>query len=63
MLYEVITIEERPYHETTINFDREFVPDSTAKPVWARYYDLEKGEPFLSLIDGTIVYHLCDISS
>ncbi len=60
--YGDFPIEERPYHETTINFDREFVPDSTAKPVWARYYDLEKGEPFLSLIDGTIVYHLCDIS-
>lgn len=60
--YGDFPIEERPYHETTINFDREFVPDSTAKPVWARYYDLEEGKPFLSLRDGTIVYQLSDIS-
>lgn len=60
--YGNFPIEERPYHETTIDFDREFVPDSTARPVWARYYDLENGEPFLSLRDGTLVYDLKDIS-
>ena len=60
--YGNFPIEERPYHETTIDFDREFVPDSTARPVWARYYDLENGKPFLSLRDGTIVYDLRDIS-
>ncbi|MBN1925546.1 MAG: pectate lyase [Prolixibacteraceae bacterium] len=60
--YATITIPETPYHETTVNFDREFVPDSTAKTVWARYYDLEKGEPFLSLNDGTIVYNLPEIT-
>lgn len=60
--YGNFSIEERPYHETTINFDREFVPDSNAKPVWARYYDLEKGEPFLSLREGTVVYSLKEIS-
>ncbi len=57
-----VPIEERPYHETTIDYDREFVPDSSAPPVWARYYDLENGEPFLSLRDGTIVYDLKEIS-
>lgn len=60
--YGKIPIEERPYHETTINFDREFVPDENARPVWARYYDLENGKPFLSLRDGTIVYELDEIS-
>lgn len=60
--YGNFPIEERPYHEATINFDREFVPDSTARPVWARYYDLEKGEPFLSLRNGEIVYDLKEIS-
>ncbi len=57
-----VPIKERPYHETTINFDREFVPDSTAAPVWARYYDLKNGKPFLSLVDGTIVYQLKNVS-
>lgn len=56
--YSNFPIKERIYHETTINFDREFVPDTLASPVWARYYDLEKSKPFLSLRDGTIVYHL-----
>lgn len=60
--YGNFPIEERPYHETTINFDREFVPDSNARSVWARYYDLQHGKPFLSLRNGEIVYDLNDIS-
>lgn len=59
--YGDFSIPERPYHETTINFDREFVKDSLAPVVWSRYYDLQKGKPFLSLRDGTIVYRLSDI--
>lgn len=59
--YGNIRIEERPYHETTINFDREFVPDSTAQPVWARYYDMEDEKPFLCLRSGKIVFHLSEI--
>lgn len=60
--YATFAIEEKPYHQTTINFDREFVPDSTAQAVWARYYDLEIGKPFLSLRNGTVVYDLKEIS-
>jgi PelA/Pel-15E family pectate lyase len=60
--YGNFPIPERPYHESTIDFDREFVPDSTARPVWARYYDLKEGKPFLSLRDGKIVYSLEEIS-
>lgn len=60
--YGSISIAERKYHETTINFDRVFVPDSAAKPVWARYYDLEDGKPFLCLRSGEVVYNLSDIS-
>ena len=60
--YGNFPIEERKYHETKINFDREFVADSSAKPVWARYYDLKNSKPFLSLRDGKIVYQLSDIS-
>ncbi len=60
--YMDIPIDEKSYHETTINFDRVFVPDSSAPPVWARYYDLKYGKPFLSLNDGTIVYKLSEVS-
>ncbi|MEJ2545926.1 MAG: pectate lyase [Calditrichaceae bacterium] len=60
--YSDVPINERPYHETTINFDREFVPDYSARPVWARYYDLKNSKPFLSQSDGKIVYQLSEIS-
>lgn len=59
--YGDFSIEERKYHETTIDFDREFVLDSKAEPVWARYYDMKEGKPFLSLRNGTLVYNLSDI--
>ena len=60
--YGKVQIPARPYHETMIDYDFEFVPDPDARPVWARYYDLETGSPFLSLRDGTIVYDLAEIS-
>ena len=59
--YRDVSIPEQKYHETTINFDREFVPDSLAKAVWARYYDLNQSKPFLCLRSGEIVYHLSQI--
>ena len=60
--YAKVPIEARPYHESTVDFDRVFEPDPSAPPVWARYYDLENGKPFLSLRDGTIVYNLSEVS-
>ncbi|MDA3879288.1 MAG: pectate lyase [Prolixibacteraceae bacterium] len=59
--YATISIAERPYHQTTVNFDREFVPDENAKPVWARYYDLENSEPFLCRRSGEVVFSLDSI--
>lgn len=60
--YQTITIPERPYHETTVNFDRRFIADKNAQPVWARYYDLDESKPFLSKVNGKIVYDLDEIS-
>jgi PelA/Pel-15E family pectate lyase len=60
--YDKIPIKERPYHESTVDFDRVLVVDSTAPPVWARYYDLKNSKPFLSRRDGSIVYELSEIS-
>ena len=31
--YSEVPIDKRPYHETTIDLDREFVPDSAPRPV------------------------------
>lgn len=47
------------FRSFTIDYDRVLVADSTAAPLWARYYDLEHGEP---LRDRTIVYGLSKIS-
>ncbi len=60
--YQTITIPERAYHETTVNFDRKFIADKNAQPVWARYYDLDESKPFLSKVDGEVVYNLDEIS-
>ena len=60
--YTKIKIPEVKYHETTVDYDQVLIADSTANPVWARYYDLETSQPFLCRRDGTIVYRLEEIS-
>ena len=59
--YTRVGIPEVKYHETMVDYDQVFIPDSTAKPVWARYYDLEESKPFLCRRDGTVVYTLEEI--
>jgi PelA/Pel-15E family pectate lyase len=59
--YTRVEIPEVKYHETTVDYDQVLIPDSTAKPVWARYYDLVDGKPFLCRRDGTVVYKLEEI--
>ena len=54
--YKEIPIEPRAFHQTTRDFDRVFIRDSSAPRVWARYYDLDKGKPFLCKRSGEIVY-------
>lgn len=56
--YGKIEIPEVEYHETVVDYDMIFEADSTAQPVWARYYDLKSKEPFLCRRDGTKVYKL-----
>lgn len=60
--YATVPIPEVKYYETTVDYDRVLIADSTAGPVWARYYDLEQSEPFLCRRDGRIVYSLDEIS-
>ena len=59
--YAEIKIPEVKYHETTVDHDRVFIADSTADPVWARYYDLTNSQPFLCRRDGTVVFRLEEI--
>ena len=53
-------------HETYINewgmSDRRLVPDKNAKPLWARYYDLETERPYFADCDGKRYDNYEDIS-
>ena len=53
-------------HETYINewgmSDRRLVPDKNAKPLWARYYDLETERPYFADRDGKRYDNYEDIS-
>ena len=43
--------------------DRHLEADSTAAPIWARFYDLERCEPFFCDRDGIPRRHLEEIGS
>ena len=51
--------ERFEYHAAT--HDRVVVPDPDAKPIWARFYDLETNKPFLANRDGKRVAQLSDV--
>ena len=44
-----------------INGDRQMIADATAPPLWARFYDLETGRPFICDRDGMKKSRLSDI--
>lgn len=48
------------YHEA--KYDRVVVIDSTAPPIWTRYYELETDRPMFANRDGEKVYQLSDVS-
>ena len=60
--YLSIPAPPRPYHQTTVDFDRIFFENETAPPVWARFYSLADGKPFLTRRDGTVVNALHELS-
>jgi len=49
------------YHAA--DYDLIVVDDDQAKPIWARFYDLETGKPFLANRDGKRVYLLSEVDS
>ncbi len=48
------------YHEA--KYDRMVVGDSTAPPIWTRYYELRTNRPMFANRDGKKVYQLSDVS-
>lgn len=53
---ETIKAPKTEYTFRTSDTDRILVEDSNAKPIWARYYQLETHKPIFSNRDGKIVY-------
>lgn len=51
--------ERFDYHAA--DYDLVIVEDETAKPIWARFYDLQTNQPFLANRDGNRVYKLEDV--
>lgn len=60
----LVTIEmpEGNPDDPRIKRDRRLVDDPEAKPLWARYYDLEDNTPFLCNRDGVKVYSLEEVA-
>lgn len=49
------------YHAA--DYDLVVVEDAGAKPIWARFYDLETSKPFLASRDGKRVYQLSEVDA
>lgn len=65
---EGIRLEKIPLNKDEIindqyPYDLKVIYDSTAKPIWARYYDLKNSKPFLCRRDGNVIYSLDSISA
>ena len=59
--YETVSAEPVKYAWHTSSTDRRTVADSTAPPLWARFYDLHTNQPFLANRDGQRVGTLAEV--
>tara|TARA_R110002050_G_scaffold273113_1_gene417066 strand:- start:60779 stop:61972 length:1194 start_codon:yes stop_codon:yes gene_type:complete len=46
----------------TINYDRKVVIDSTAAPIWTRYYELDTAKPLFSDRNSKYLYTMAEVS-
>ncbi|MCX7797386.1 MAG: pectate lyase [Melioribacter sp.] len=54
-------IEPKKYYYSTFDYDRIVVNDSTAPPVWTRYYELKTHRPLFCNRNRKIVYSLAEV--
>ncbi len=59
---ERFEIEPVRFRNHTATMDIRVVEDESAPLLWARYYDIETGQPFFCNRDGTKVYALADVA-
>jgi PelA/Pel-15E family pectate lyase len=58
---EKVAAEPVRYENHTSTYDLVVVQDSTAPPIWARFYDIETNRPFMANRDGNKVYSLAEV--
>ena len=56
-----ISAPETDYESHTENFDVVVLPDSDAKPIWARHYEIETDRPVFAGRDAVKRYALSEI--
>lgn len=54
-------IESVPVAGTPKGTDRQLIADASAKPIWARYYEIGTNKPFFSDRDGIKKYNIAEI--
>ena len=59
---KTIPAKEVVYKFHAANNDRIVVPDSSAPPMWTRYYTLKTDKPFFANRDGKAVYKFSEVS-
>ena len=62
IIIKTITDTEEVYKFHATNLDKIVMQDSSAKPIWTRYYELETNRSFFANRDGKKVYQLADVS-
>lgn len=59
---EKVPIEPVRFENHTATFDRVIIPDPSAPPLWARFYDLEESESIFCRRDGQRVATLAEVN-
>lgn len=59
---DTVSIAPVRYDNHTATTDRVVVPDPSAPPVWARFYEMDTNRPFMANRDGRKVYSLAEVA-
>ncbi len=59
---ERVPLPRNQYINKEYPYDLQVIEDLQAKPIWARFYDIETNQPFLCNRDGIKVYNLNEVS-
>ncbi len=57
-----IAVPKGTYEGVNLEIDRIAVNDSTATPIWARFYEIETNKPFMCTRAGQKVYSLAEVN-